>query len=312
MGNCNEDFSSLILRQLKFGVIYPVVFFLKRSERVDEDEGGVNKTKKDRFYPGYGIELKIPGTATEPARINVTPGKASNCMIEFRRRRNPHVTSGPVKDLDSLVVVLLHSLENGQSYHLSIDSDLHMAVQEAGPSTEPHTWRIQYSGEGQDSEALVKELKDEQKAIEDVKAKYKEAADARKAVEDAEKASEGQKELMKAKHELLLKDLETKYFPDWVKERDVKLRFAENTGGAKGQKIQDEIDAKQKTMTNVLEMLALAMSPGTSLAFVTNMMTRDPELAPYVNQIWWLVAHHGVSYPGVYYPGVSYPGVSGI
>lgn len=65
-------FSSLILTQLKFDVKYPVVFFLNRFEPTDEDEDdypgddedGADKTKR---YPGYGIELKVPGTTEESA-----------------------------------------------------------------------------------------------------------------------------------------------------------------------------------------------------------------------------------------------------
>ena len=217
-------------------------------------------------------------------------------MIEFRRKKNPHNTSGSVKYMASCVVMLLHSLENGQAYHLGIDSDLHMAVQDRPPR--PHVWRVQYFGDSHDVSALAKELRDEQKAIDDVKAKYKAAADARKALEEAERAeraSQEEKQALKAAHQLLLRDLEAKYFPDWVKERELKLRFAENAGGANGQRIKDEVEAKQQRMTNLLEMLALAMSEGTSLAFVMNTMKGDPELAPYWAYIRWLVAFHGVS-----------------
>lgn len=100
---------------------------------------------------------------------------------------------------------------------------------------------------------------------------------------------------MKAAHQKLLKKLETKYFSDWVKERELKLRFAENAGGTKGQKTKDEVAAKQQIMTNVVETLALAISPGTSLDFVFKTMNGDPELAPYSKYIWWLVGCHGVS-----------------
>ena len=83
-------FPSLILTQLTFDV-----FFLNRFEPTDEDEDdypgddedGADKTKR---YPGYGIELKVPRTMG-PARINITPGKESNCMVEFRPRKNPQI-----------------------------------------------------------------------------------------------------------------------------------------------------------------------------------------------------------------------------
>ena len=47
-------------------------------------------------------------------------------------------------------------------------------------------------------------------------------------------------------------------------------------------------------MTNVVETLALAISPGTSLEFVISTMSRDPGLAPYSTYIWYLLGFHGV------------------
>ncbi|KAJ5663861.1 hypothetical protein N7507_004592 [Penicillium longicatenatum] len=66
-----------------------------------------------------------------------------------------------------------------------------------------------------------------------------------------------------------------------------------NTGGEKGQKMRDDVKAQQITVTNVLEMLALAMVPGTSLQSVIDIMKDDPDLKPYANYVWYSVVGGG-------------------
>ncbi|KAJ5658186.1 uncharacterized protein N7484_001835 [Penicillium longicatenatum] len=282
--------SSLILRKFKFGVKYPVVCVTVRFDTDDEDEEkGVR-----RLDQGYGIQMETEG-ADGTAQIHLSPGKGSNCMIEFRRSKEPQNTSGSVSHGQG-VSVLLYSLEDGNCYSIADTEGPYMFGKKVNFDTPGlQTLDLEYSGEEVfgNSSALQKKFEEENEAIEEITAKYQKAADARKAVEDAETATEQQKEEMKAAHQLLLMNLEKRYFPDWIKQKEVKLRLADNTGGEKGQKMRDDVKAQQITVTNVLEMLALAMVPGTSLQSVIDIMKDDPDLKPYANYVWYSVVGGG-------------------